>query len=100
MIRLTLAAIAVISLPVLAGACGAEPSLEDGEVLGEASQELPYDPIPPPKCDLSADWLFRYYSDITRTTQVGAVHCLCGEVSSSGEKTRYVKLSSYPACVL
>lgn len=95
MSRITLTAFLVSS--VLAGGCGAEPSAEAEELLGEMSQEVE---SVPPRCTTTRDFIVRYYSSASKTTTVGNDTCTCGGMYSNGLRTSHYTLHYYPACVL
>jgi hypothetical protein len=60
-------------------------------------------PATPPKCNLTRDWYFPYYSapvgNPTRT-QVGYVGCTCGIRYSGGQTTAYTDYWEAPACTM
>jgi hypothetical protein len=86
---------AVVLSSVIVGGCGAEPSDESAELVGETSQEVIGGP---PKCDTSKDWGLRYYSGPSKTTAVGWAECSCGTLSSGGQTTAYFDVWTAPFC--
>jgi hypothetical protein len=80
-------------------ACGGEVAPEVEEPTAEMSQEIVYPPKLP-ACDLSKDWIYRYFSSSAMTTAVGSVTCSCGVKYSQGQTSSYGKLTTYAACVI
>lgn len=90
--RSTLSACFLLSM--LAGGCGAEPAPESLEPLGEVPQAVEFPPI----CTMKFDYTVTYYSDSSRTTQIGSATCNCGHLYLVGPSSSYYTYHTFFSC--